>query len=123
MEDFPSSPATIPNEQTRQWAMFLHFSQLAGFVAPGAGFVAPIIIWQVKKTEMPELDVHGKMVLNWMLSALIYGIVGGILCLVLIGVPLLIILGLLCVIFPIIGGIKANNGERWKYPLVIEFVK
>jgi uncharacterized Tic20 family protein len=38
-----------------------------------------------------------------------------------IGVPLLIILGVLGIIFPIIAGIKANNGEVWKYPGAIGF--
>lgn len=123
MGDFPSSPATIASEQTRQWAMFLHLSQLAGFLAPGAGFLVPIIIWQVKKNEMPELDRHGKVVLNWMISALLYGIGAGILCMLLIGIPLLIALGLVCVIFPIIGGIKANNGELWKYPFSLQLIK
>jgi len=25
--------------------------------------------------------------------------------------------------FPIVGGIKANNGEVWRYPLSIQFFK
>lgn len=55
-------------QQTRQWAMFLHFSILAGFLFPLAGLVAPIVIWQLKKTELPGIDVHGKVVVNWILS-------------------------------------------------------
>jgi uncharacterized protein len=42
---------------------------------------------------------------------------------VFIGIPLLLMLAALCVIFPIIGGIKANNGELWKYPLSITIIK
>ena len=114
---------TPPNEQqVRQWALFLHLSQLTGFLVPFAGLIVPIVIWQIKKTAMPALDAHGKVVVNWIISELIYAVVGALLVLVLIGVPLLIILGLLGVIFPIIGGIKANNGELWKYPLSIRFL-
>lgn len=59
----------------KQWAMFLHFSILAGFVIPIAGLIVPIIIWQIKKTELPEIDAHGKVVANWIISAIIYGVV------------------------------------------------
>ena len=115
---------TIPTEQqARTWAMFLHLSQLAGFALPLAGLVVPILIWQLKKAELPELDVHGKIVVNWILSALIYAVVCVILIFLLVGLPLLLILGVLAIVFPIVGGIKANNGEAWKYPLSISFFK
>jgi len=109
--------------QTRQWAMFLHLSLLAGFIIPILGLVTPIVIWQLKKTELPDLDVHGKIVMNWLISLIFYAVISALLILVLIGIPLLFALGILCIIFPVIGGIKANNGEVWKYPLSIEFLK
>lgn len=122
----PSESAAAPaatDKDTRQWAMFLHLSLLAGFVIPLAGLVAPIIIWQIKKEELPAIDAHGKVVMNWIISALIYGAVCFVLAFVIIGIPLLFVLSLLHVIFAIIGGIKANNGELWKYPLSISFLK
>jgi uncharacterized protein len=114
---------TSLEQQTRQWALFLHLSQLAGYIIPMAGLIVPIVIWQVKKTEMPGLDAHGKVVTNWIISALIYAAVSIILMFVLIGVSLLIAVAILGVIFPIIGGIKASNGEVWPYPLTIKFLK
>jgi hypothetical protein len=33
------------------------------------------------------------------------------------------VLGILAVVFPIIGGIKANNGELWHYPMTINIIK
>ena len=113
---------TIQNQQqVGQWALFLHLSQLAGYVIPLAGWVAPILIWQLKKQEMPALDPHGKVVVNWILSSLIYATVCVILIFVVIGIPLLIVLMLLGIIFPIIGAIKADNGVVWEYPLSIRF--
>ena len=111
------------DQQTKQWAMFVHFSVLAGFVVPFAGLIVPIILWQIKKDELPEIDVHGKIVVNWLISAIIYGAVGMLLTFILIGIPLLFALAALCIVFPVIGGIKANNGEVWKYPLTIQFLK
>lgn len=112
----------LPAEQeTRQWATFLHLSLLAGVLVPGAGYVLPVVLWQLKKNELPGIDAHGKVVANWMVSSLIYGAVCGMLVFVLIGLPLLGVLGLLGLIFPVIGAIKANNGELWAYPLSIRF--
>ena len=110
-------------QQTRQWAFLLHLSQLAGYVVPLAGLVAPIVIWQLKKDELPGIDAHGKNVLNWILSELIYFMVSVLLVFVFIGIPLLIALGICGIVFAILGAIKANNGEVWKYPLSITFLK
>jgi uncharacterized protein len=114
-------PADV-ERQTRQWAMILHLSLLAGYVVPLGGLVVPIFIWLLKKNELPGIDAHGKVVVNWIISLLIYGIVSGFLCVVLIGIPLLITLGILHLVFPIIGGVKAMNGEVWRYPLSMSFL-
>jgi len=120
----PAVVVPSPQElQVRQWAMFLHLAQFTGYVIPFAGFITPIVIWQIKKTEMPPLDAHGKVVLNWMISQFIYIMVGLALSFIVIGIPILFVAIILGVVFPIIGGIKANSGEVWKYPLSIPFLK
>jgi uncharacterized Tic20 family protein len=106
-----------------QWCMFIHLSQFAGYLVPFAGLVTPIVLWQIKKAESPVIDQHGKNVTNWIISLIIYGVIAVILCLVLIGIPLLIAVVVLSIVFPIIGGIKANSGEEWKYPMSIRFFK
>lgn len=115
-----STPVMV-EEETRRWALILHLSQLAGYLLPLAGIIAPILIWQLRKSDLPGLDPHGKAVCNWIISELIYGFVSLGLAIFLIGIPLLIVLGVLGIVFPIIGGIKANTGEVWKYPLAIPF--
>jgi len=110
-------------QETRNWAMFLHLSQFAGVLVPVGGLVVPIVLWQLKKTELPQIDDHGKVVVNWIISEFIYGIVSILLTVVIIGVPMLIALGVVGTIFPVIGGIKASNGELWRYPLSIPFLK
>ena len=112
---------SVADPAVRQWATFLHLSLLAGLVVPGAGFVLPIILWQIKKDELPGIDAHGKVVVNWLISALIYGVICGMLFFLLIGIPLLCVLALLSLIFPIIGALRANEGVVWKYPLSIRF--
>ncbi len=108
-------------QQARQWAMVLHISQLAGFVVPLAGLLAPILIWQLKKADVPGLDEHGKIVANWIVSEILYAVGCIVLSFLVIGVPLLLILMVLGIVFPIMGAVKANNGETWKYPMSISF--
>jgi uncharacterized Tic20 family protein len=130
MSDDPLQPADLqqPVDLQRQkdvklWAMLIHFSLFAGYVVPFAGLIAPILLWQIKKADLPEVDAHGKMVVNWIISSFIYLLVGGLLTFFLVGIAVLLAVGVMAVVFPIIGGIKANNGEFWKYPLTIEFIK
>lgn len=103
--------------------MMLHLSLLAGYVSVGAGFIAPILIWMLKKEEYPELDVHGKNAINWLISHLIYGVVCAVLVLFAIGIPLIIALGIVSIVFPIMAGLKAQKGEVWTYPITIQFLK
>ena len=119
------NPNYLPQDpreaETRQMALLLHLSHFAGWVIPVLGLVAPIVVWQLKKNDLPGLDAHGKNAANWIISELIYGAVCFVLCFVVIGFPLLMLLGLMSAVFPIIAAVKANNGEVWKYPLAISF--
>ena len=105
----------------RQWAMFIHLSQFAFYAFPLAGIVLPILLWQLKKDELPGINAHGRVVLNWIISLFIYAIVCIPLCFLLVGIPMLFVLALAAVVFPIIGAIKANDGILWKYPVSIQF--
>ena len=124
--DFQSgAPALVDpaylEQQTRQWGMLLHLSIFAGYLVPFGGLIVPILIWQLKKAELPLIDAHGKNAVNWIISHLIYIIACIPLIFVLIGIPLLIAIGVLSIVFPIVAAIKANSGELWKYPLSIRF--
>lgn len=107
--------------KAKEWGLILHLSQFCGLAVPFAGFIVPIVIWQIKKDEYPLVDAHGKVVANWLISFLIYGVCCFLLAIILVGFPLLIALGAVGLIFPIVGAIKANNGEVWRYPLSITF--
>lgn len=111
------------SEKDKQYAMFIHLSQFAGLLIPLLGWVLPLILWQTKKNTSAFIDTNGKIVMNWIISSLIYGIICYLLVFLLIGFVLLPALGICSIIFIIIGSIKANNGEMWPYPLSIHFIK
>lgn len=109
--------------QLKPYCMLIHLSQLTSMVAPGLGFILPIIMWVAHKDKSEEIDRHGRVTINWIISCLIYSVVCGILTLVFIGVIGLIVLALLNFLFAIIAAVKANDGELWKYPFSIQFLK
>jgi len=105
------------------YLLLLHLSQFAGYIAPGLGFIMPIVMWVSNRDLYPEVDKHGKEVVNWIISVFIYAIIAFVLFFLLIGIPILIALGIIGVLFPIIGAVKANDGEFWAYPFTIRFIK
>ena len=118
METLPTSPAT------RTWTVACHAASLLGFFIPAGGHILPpLIVWLVKRADSTEIDDHGKESLNFQLSMLIYSIVAGILMLVLIGFLLLPLLHLLNVVFVIIASLRASEGQLYRYPLTIRFLK
>ena len=122
-DEYPQEEfAPVYDRDANNWAMVLHLSQFAGYASFGLGFLVPILIWQLKKQQYPSLDEHGREVVNWMISAVIYGVICAVLWLMLIGIPLMMLLGALAVIYPIVGGIKASDGQLWRYPGTIRIL-
>ncbi len=120
-----SDPVIEPaSGETKTWAMFIHLSALSGLIGvPFGHIVGPLVLWLIKKDQNAELDAHGKEALNFQISSYIYGIVSALLILVLIGIVLLPIVIIGNLILTVVGAIKANNGEFYRYPLTIRFLK
>ena len=105
------------------FCLMFHLSQLAGMVIPLAGIVLPIIMWATNKDEFPIVDQHGRNILNWSLSLIIYLIISIPLMFIYIGFISVFVLLLLNLVFVIIAAVKANDGVVWRYPLSITFFK
>lgn len=85
--------------------------------------IGPLIIWIIKKDDSEFINGHGKAYFNFMISYFIYGVISGILVLVLIGFLLLPLVGVAAFVFTIIAAIKAYYGETYKIPFTFEFIK
>ncbi len=120
----PPPPTSTSLPDTRTWTILCHASALAGFFVPGVGHIlGPLIVWLAKRTDSPEIDAHGKESLNFQISMLIYGLISGILCLILIGFLLLAILHLLNLVLVIVASIQASEGKLYRYPITIRLIK
>jgi uncharacterized protein len=112
------------SSNVRTWCVICHASALSGIVLHVVGHIfGPLIVWLLKRNESPEIDAHGKESLNFQLSMLIYNLVAGILIFVLIGIPLLILLYVLNIVFVIIASIQAGDGKLYRYPMAIRFIR
>jgi uncharacterized Tic20 family protein len=113
----PGQPP-LSADQERLWGMLAHLlSFVAAYIA--LGFVAPLVFGP----RSAFVRAQAIESLNFNLSWLLYAVVGGILLIVGIGLLILIALGIAYVVLIVIASIRANNGEFFRYPLTIRFMR
>lgn len=83
-EDRSLDDVQIVKDEERGWSCAIHLSQTCGYFFPLLGLIVPVVIWQIKKSDNPIYDAHGKIVFNWLMSALIYAILFGFIVFLLI---------------------------------------
>ena len=123
MDDNQKVEIIVADKDQRTWAMFCHLSALAGLLFPFGSVIGPLIVWLVKKEEMPLVAEHGRKSLNFQLTMMIAYIVCFMLMFVVVGVILLPLVALFSLILVVVSAIKANDGKEVKYPMAIEFIK
>ena len=106
----------------RSYCAMMHVAQFAGIVLPLAGFVLPIVMWQMEKDNSENVNKHGKMIVNWMISLVVWSIIASVLIFLFVGVPLIIALLILNLVFVVKGAIAANKGEFFKYPMTLNVI-
>jgi len=125
------------SSELRGWAIGAHLGGLVVGLSTAAvfGFVGPLLVWLFKRDEHPYTDHHTKEALNFQLTVLlvlvlsvalaipimIFGVVTLGLGLLLFG-ALAVVALVAWIVLPIIGAVKASNGEGYRYPLTIRFV-
>ena len=122
-ENSVGSPPPVDPQKERLWATLCHLTALSVYVGiPFGHIVGPLIVWLIKKDELPLVDDQGKEALNFQISVTIYAVLCVPLAFLLIGIPLLIAIGLFQLVATIVGGVKASTGVPFRYPLCIRFL-
>lgn len=109
--------------QDNQLLVVTHLSQLVTLILGFGSLIFPLILWLTQKDKVYQMDGHGKEIVNFQLSLIVYCLM----CIPLIlffGLGLLgfLILGIISVIFPIVNAIKASKGEKPSYPFSFKFI-
>jgi uncharacterized Tic20 family protein len=100
--------------------MLATFSHLGSVIG---GFVLPLVLYLTQKDKSKFVEEHAKEALNFQISLIIAYVVGGILAIIIIGFFVIIAAALCGLIFGIMGALKANEGQPYKYPFNIRFIK
>ena len=121
----PPSPPPAGAGDAKIWAMACHLMALVGYVIPIplANVLGPLVIWQIKKNEMPAVDEHGKESLNFQISVTIYALISLVLSFICIGFILLAALAIFGLVCVIIAAVNASNGKMYRYPLCLRMIK
>ncbi|WP_396601488.1 DUF4870 domain-containing protein [Algibacter sp. R77976] len=109
--------------QDKQLLVITHLSQLITLVTGFGSLLLPLVLWVTQKEKVYKMDTHGKNIINFQLSLILWCII----CVPLIlffGLGLLgfLVLGVISVIFPIVNAIRASRGEAATYPFTFTFI-
>ncbi|MGM0375845.1 MAG: DUF4870 domain-containing protein [Bacteroidota bacterium] len=107
----------------KNWGMYCHLAGFAGLLIPFGNVLGPLLIWILKKEKYPFVEVEGKEALNFQITVSIAGIIAGLLSVVLIGIPLLIAIGILAIIFMIKAVMETNEGRPYRYPFNLRLIQ
>ncbi|TAK53279.1 MAG: DUF4870 domain-containing protein [Gammaproteobacteria bacterium] len=108
--------------------MFAHLSALVGFVVPFGNVIGPLVIWLIKREQMPFVNDQGREALNFNITAGLVGLVLIALTAMSFGIgifltaPIGVVLAIAWLVLTIIAAIKANEGQAYRYPVCLRLV-
>ena len=97
--------------------MLCHLSAMLMYCTVIGGFIAPLVIWLLKRDEMPFVADQGRETLNFQITTLLALIVGGLLAIVLIGFVIIGAVLLFHFIVTIVATVKVSEGVLYRYPI------
>jgi uncharacterized Tic20 family protein len=120
-QPYPTHPT--PSSEERSMALLAHLSTLVAMVVSVGwlSFVGPLILWFIHKDKSAFVRQSAAGAFNFNLSMWVLSIIGWICIFTLIlaipGVILLAISAIGQIVFHIIGAVRANRGELYRYPM------
>ncbi len=114
---YNSAATPLSPSDEKLWATLVHIGGIF------FGFIPALIGYLVFRDRGPLIRQHTVTALNFQLTMLIAGAIGGILTIIFIGFLIIAAVTVVILVFSIIAAIAANKGEYYHYPLSIPFVK
>ena len=93
------------------------------YLFPYGHIIVLLILWLIKRDTSPFIDDQGKEALNYNLSIMIYATIALMFSFFIVGIPFLVGLFIFDFIIIIVAGVRASNGEYYRYPITIRFIK
>jgi uncharacterized Tic20 family protein len=115
--DTPSLPPR-PKGGEKIWSILSHLSALMG-----VAFLLPLVVYLAMKDDSPSVTANAREALNFHISILVYGVCCIPLVFVVIGIPLLVLIGVASLVLAVVAAIKASEGGCYHYPFTLRLVK
>jgi uncharacterized Tic20 family protein len=112
----------MSENEERQWAMFAHIGTFSSMIVPLGNIIAPIVVWQLKKNESRFVVEQAKESLNFQITLMIYAVISFLLVFIIIGFFLIFALVIFSLIIVIVAGVKANDGQHYRYPMTLRLI-
>ncbi len=120
-------PPGYPTADDKTWALIAHFGGAVGALFGGVfGWVAPLIALLAKGPQSPTVRAHAVAALNFQALWSIISLVAVTLasCLFWLVLPLVgYLVPLVPIIIGVIAGVRANDGQLYRYPLTVDWFK
>jgi uncharacterized protein len=113
---WPGQPAQLDAAQERTWGAASHWSTIL------LGFLGPLLIMLLKGNESPFVRRQAAEALNFQITLIVGYVVSFVLMFVLIGFLTFFALWAAGIAFAIVGAVKANSGQDYRYPVAIRMV-
>ena len=114
----PIIPVQAHRGNDKIWSILCHLSAIIG-----VGLILPLVVYLAMKGESEYVAANAKESLNFHLSLLIYALCCIPLIFVVIGIPLLIVMGIGSLILAIVAAVKASDGGCYRYPLTLRLIR
>ncbi len=114
MTDNPYASSNLSPESEKLWAVAIHL------LAIPFEFLAPLIGYFVLKDKGPFVSHHAKESLNFGITIVLAAVV---LTISIIGIAFLWVLPIVWIVFRLIAAFKAGQGDFYKIPIAIKFIK
>jgi uncharacterized Tic20 family protein len=111
------------DQAVRNTAVAAHLSTFAGLIVPFGSVIGPLAVWLTRRDRDPFIDQAGREALNFGISIAVYGAVALAAALLLVGIPLLIVGVVAWVVLASLAAAKASQGQSYRYPLTMRFVR
>ena len=119
----PPAPRSRDSSE-RTWGLFCHLSALALFLGiPFGNILGPLVVWLLKKDEMPVVADQGRESLNFQITRTRVRIAATVTMLFFVGFILLPAAALFDLVMVIVAAVKFGEGQDYRYPFAIRFIQ
>lgn len=112
----------VDSERVRLWRMLCHLSALLGYIFPFGHVLGPLVVWMLRRDQIPGVEKAGRESLNFQLTVTVMGLIGVMLSVVFVGLVLLFLLVVFHFCMTLYASVRTQKGKEFTYPLTIRII-